>query len=359
MTYRISVLTIALVSCFGLLIGLSRFASSQIQDPKKPTSNSNSNTNSVPTFDDVSNAYPKLEIQSVVTDDSDDSDDSDQYSMKWLRHDLRISDLVVYVNVIEKKLIDHTDGADCDNDKGTGYCAYLLTASVNEVFKGKIIATPLEFVETPDADYPKRFLLGKQVVFLTRGERVDGREARFQTLENSTRRIEHNVIQKLRNVLDPSSIINETDEKEPYSLVAIRKSFEEAEAVAYVNVIGFRPNRDQTGETEEIVKAVVIEGFKGKLKRGQKVEFREDFLYRQHRTEDLGEQVVYLTPSNLGRYAYKSVIVDPPTGKGIMKDHVILETAVLYENEQYTEAFIKHNILGKLRVIAAEDLKSR
>lgn len=356
MTFRILVLTIGLVSCFGSVIGLSRLASSQTQDQNKPASNSNSNKNSGPTFDDLWNAYPNVGTIVGVTDDSDDSD---LYSMKWLRHDLRLSDVVAYVDVKEKKLIDRTEGTDCDNDKGTGYCAYLLEATVKEVFKGEITAKQFEFVTTPDADYPKRYLLGEQVVFVTMGERVDGREARLVTLENSTRRIEQKVIEKLRNVRNPLSTINETDEKEPYSLVAIRKSFEEADAVAYVNVIGFRANKDETGETSEIIEAVVREVFKGKLKPRQRIEYREDFLYRQHRAEDLGEQIVYLTRSNPGLYGYKFMAVDPVTGKGIMKEHVDLERAVLYENEEYTEAFIIHNILEKVRGISKEAVRSK
>jgi hypothetical protein len=88
----------------------------------------------------------------------------------------------------------------CETNKGSGYCLYELTAEVKEVFKGKALGKTLKFYTSPDADYPKERLMGEQVVFLNKGEIAKTKTKEFVTLENSTRKIEFDIVKKLRKI---------------------------------------------------------------------------------------------------------------------------------------------------------------
>lgn len=347
--------TSRLVILLILLPVLANFErlSSQTSSPPKPDAKtvpkSDTDKSKTPTFDELWNAYPKDGEKIVITDYSD------HFAMKWLRRDYRIADVVVYVNVIKRKLIDHTEGADCENDRGTGYCAYLLTAEVKEVYKGEIKNGKLEFVGTSDADYPKKGFMGEKVEFLTWGNSEPSKERKLGTMENSTRWIDYRVLDKMRVVIDSNAQIDEKDEDEPYSRVAIKKNFEEAEAVAFVEALRFRPDKDSMFETGAIVTAVVKEVFKGDLKVNQTLEYRHDFLTSGFRKNDLGPQIVYLKrykPIAIDRMEY-----DKSTGKTVRVKGEVYEKGVVFENEDYTEGFIKHNILEKLREIAPRAAK--
>ena len=121
------------------------------------------------------------------------------YQSDALKGDYKQVNAVVYVNVKGLKIVDSM-GGDCENNKGTGYCLYELTADVKEVFKGKAIGKTLKFYEVADTDYPKAKLLGKQVVFLNKSELTITKTKEFFTLENSTRKIEFDIVSKLRKI---------------------------------------------------------------------------------------------------------------------------------------------------------------
>ena len=97
--------------------------------------------------------------------------------------------------------------------------------------------------------------------------------------------------------------------------------------------------------------AEVREVFKGNLKKGEIVRFREDLLYRPFREEDLVEQVVFLTIPTDNRYKRMKYDKD---GKSYFELVELKEKGVIYVNEEYREGFIKHGILEKLRKIAKD-----
>ena len=122
------------------------------------------------------------------------------YQSDTLKYDLKQVNVVVYVNVTGIKLIDSMGSGDCEQNTGSGYCLYELTAQVKEVFKGKVIGKTMKFYTSPDADYPKKNLMGEKIVFLNKGEIAKIKNKQFVTLENSTRSIEFNVVTKLRKL---------------------------------------------------------------------------------------------------------------------------------------------------------------
>jgi hypothetical protein len=261
---------------------------------------------------------------------TDDSETDDPYTPKWLRNDMRVSDVVAYVDVKEVKYCDRSDtDTDCENNQGGGYCAYALTAEVKEIFKGKIETKPFVFHATADAGYPQKYFLGKQIVFLLDYEEDKNKERNLGTLENSRRSIEHNVLEKMRNILDPKAPINENDEREPYAIKYIKTNFEEADAVVYADVVSFKSDAEGFGSEAAILKAKIKEVFKGKQRSGQTFEYKDDLLYRPMRQEDLGEQVIYLKK-------------EEENGKTV------------FRKIEYTEGWIQHDILEKLRKIAKE-----
>ena len=140
-------------------------------------------------------------LQNVAAQTADQmrNDEDGFYSEKFLKNDFRQVAAVIYVNVREGKLVDST-GAECENDSSRNLCQYLLTADVKEVFKGRIKAKTIEFYTNPDAGYPKEKLLGEKVLFLNRGKDKTSKKMTYNAMENSTRSIEQNVLEKLRKI---------------------------------------------------------------------------------------------------------------------------------------------------------------
>lgn len=128
------------------------------------------------------------------------SDASGFYETEFLKRDYREVDVAAYVDIKERTLVDSTGNVDCGNDAGTGYCIYRLTADLKEVFKGKISKKVIEFYAVPDADYPKKHLMGERVVFLERSDNYPDKKPGLGTLQNSTRRIEFGILQKMRKI---------------------------------------------------------------------------------------------------------------------------------------------------------------
>jgi hypothetical protein len=127
-------------------------------------------------------------------------DDGGFYQADVLKSDFTQVNTVAYVNVKALKIADSMGSGNCETNKGSGYCLYELTADVKEVFKGKIVGKILKFYTSPDADYPKERLMGEQVVFLNKNNIAVAKTKQFVTLENSTRKIEFDVIGKLRKI---------------------------------------------------------------------------------------------------------------------------------------------------------------
>lgn len=127
-------------------------------------------------------------------------DDGGFYQTDVLKGDFKQVNAVAYINVKAIKVVDSMGSGNCETNKGSGYCLYELTADVKEVFKGKVAGKTLKFYTSPDADYPKERLMGEQVVFLNKNNIVVAKTKQFVTLENSTRKIEFDVVGKLRKI---------------------------------------------------------------------------------------------------------------------------------------------------------------
>ncbi|HEY0458960.1 MAG TPA: hypothetical protein VGC97_07375 [Pyrinomonadaceae bacterium] len=250
-----------------------------------------------------------------------------------LRSDLKVSDAVLYVNVLSRRLEDQIGDGGCEQDTGGGYCLYLLKAEVKEVFKGKIKKGDFEFYTTTDADYrSKDWLLGEHIVFLVESDNYTDKKPHFGTIENSTRSAA--ALETMRKIVDPEALIDETDEDEPYSREGVKKDFDESSAVVYADVTSFKPATDDISIDAFVLKAKVIEVFKGTLKAGQEIEFKSDLLYRPARAEDLGRQIIYLERKES-------------------------EGGVKYERINSTISDVRHNILEKLRKAASEKSKEK
>jgi hypothetical protein len=129
-----------------------------------------------------------------------DSDVSDFYSSEQLQSDFKQAEVVVYVLVKERELVNVIGKGDCEGDKGTGYCLYRLKGDVKEVFKGKVSKKAIEFYTSPDADYPKKVLLGEKVVFLKWADNYPDKKRSLGAIENSTREIEHKILENMRKI---------------------------------------------------------------------------------------------------------------------------------------------------------------
>jgi hypothetical protein len=125
--------------------------------------------------------------------------DSAFNSEQMLRSDMKMSNIVAYVDVKKIKLVDSMGSGDCEKNTGSGYCLYELEADVKEVFKGKIKTKTVKFFISPDADYPKERLMGEQVVFLIWNKPEKGKTARLSTIENSTRKTD--ALAKMRKIV--------------------------------------------------------------------------------------------------------------------------------------------------------------
>lgn len=261
----------------------------------------------------------------VLTDDEINSMEEQFTSVGDLSHDLKRADVVAHVDVKKVRVVDSI-GADCEKNTGTGECLYVLTAEVKEVFKGTINTSPMEFFESADAGYPRRYFLGPHVVFLSKG-RPDQGEVRYGAMENSSRSIKYNVLEKLRRIIDPASPADENDASDPYSTASLTKLYSEADAVVFVNVTNSKSLGD-FHETSFSLTATVTEVFKGGLASGQTIKFEDGLLYRPILAEDMGPQVLFL-----------------------MRE--VKDSTLIYDKIDYTLGEIKHGILDKLRKIAA------
>ncbi len=246
---------------------------------------------------------------------------------KWIRNDLRVADVVAYIDAKEIKIADALGNADCEKNTGSGYCLYLITADVKELFKGNIKKDKLEFYVSPDASFPKNKLLGEQVVFLVSGLNEKTKKESLHTIENSTRDIE--VIETIRKILDPQRTVDELDEFDPYSMRSLKANFEKADAVIYVIVRGFSKNEESISPQEFVINADTKEVFKGDFVNEEKIKYLDDLLYRPFREADLGKQIVFL-------------------------EKIEEDGKVFYIRINYTADKLEHNVLEKLRKIAGD-----
>lgn len=123
------------------------------------------------------------------------------YQTDFLTSDFNQVDVVIYVNVKSRELVDQIGNGSCEQNTGKGYCLYRLKAEVKAIFKGKIKKKNFEFYTTTDADYRnKDLLLGEKVIFLNWSENYPNKKRSLGTLENSTRSIEYDVIEKMRKI---------------------------------------------------------------------------------------------------------------------------------------------------------------
>jgi hypothetical protein len=142
---------------------------------------------------DAPREKPKTELS--------DESQSGFYRLSFLKSDFRQVDVVAYVDVKERKLEDFLGGDNgCESDKGTGYCLYRLKAELKEVFKGGISGKTIEFYETTDMDYPKKYLLGEKVVFLNWSDNYPDKNRGLGTIQNSTREIKFDILKKMRKI---------------------------------------------------------------------------------------------------------------------------------------------------------------
>ncbi len=275
------------------------------------------------------------------------AENSEYYSTKSLRNDYRIADVVAYVNVKEKILADHTNGADCDNNKGIGYCSYRLVAELLELYKGEVKSKVIEFYAGCDATYPKKNFLGEKVIFLILNESEEGKPGSLGSLENSSRTIQHDLLQKMRTIVTPTDLIDENDESHPYSNVSVRENFNEADVVVLADVVTFSKYTDEPGGEPFILTARVKEIFKGNLTNGQIIHYKDDLLYRPMRKSDLGLQVLYLR-SVKPSPEYKE-IEKRDNGKLVESVQQTNPKQISFERLNYTEGSLVYNILEKLR----------
>jgi hypothetical protein len=247
--------------------------------------------------------------------------------VRWIRNDLKVADVVAYVDAKEIKIIDTLGKADCEKNTGSGYCLYLITAQVKELFKGSIKKDKLEFYVSPDASFPKNKLIGEQVVFLVSKLDEKTKKESLHTIENSTRDIE--IVETIRKILDPNTPVDENDEFNPYSMRSLKADFKKAYAVIFVIVRGFSKSENDISPQEFILNADTKEVFKGDFVNEEKIKYRDDLLYRPFREEDLGKQIVFLEKNE-------------EDGK------------VYYTRINYTADKLEHNVLEKLRKIAGD-----
>ncbi|HEX8250430.1 MAG TPA: hypothetical protein VF599_19805 [Pyrinomonadaceae bacterium] len=271
-------------------------------------------------------SFQNVSSQTENPSPNDNTEESSGFhSAEMLRKDLKLADVAAYVDIKERELVDFIGEGNCESDKGTGYCLYRLKAELKEVFKGKISGKTIEFYVSPDAGYPKKYLMGEKIVFLIWNENEEDKTQKLGTIENSTRSA--TALEKMRKIFDPQLLIDETDESEPYSLKSIKKEYEAADAVVYADVTSFKRGAENSGFEPLVLTAKVKEVFKGNLKAGKKIEYKDDLLYRPYREDDLGEQILYLE---------KNV----ENGK------------IVYSRVKYALGDIQYNILEKLRKIS-------
>lgn len=272
-----------------------------------------------------------ISIQIVSAQNDEMSAENQFNSSANLRHDLKSSEIVAYVDVKNVKLAGKSNEINCESTTKFGYCSYLLTAEIKEIFKGKLETKKLEFHTVMESGNSKKRLLGGQIVFLVWNKNNERNTKSLITIENSIRDIK--ALELMRRIVNPQSKINETDENEPYARKSIEKEFESADIVIFGNVTKFNPVKDPSFD-ESIMDATVKEVFKSNLKAGQKITFEQSVIYRSIGDEDLGEQIIFLS-------------------KKILAGEVVYENGkIVYERVNYVVSDIRHDVLDKLRSIA-------
>lgn len=125
----------------------------------------------------------------------------DAQETEILKSDYKQVDAVLYVDVKEIELINSIGTGNCKDTSGGGYCLYRLKAEVKEVFKGKIRRENFEFYTVIEASLGKKdFLLGEKIVFLDWSKNFPDKKRHLGTLENSTRAVKGNMLEKMRKI---------------------------------------------------------------------------------------------------------------------------------------------------------------
>ncbi len=130
-------------------------------------------------------------------------DESDFYKAEFLKSDLEQTDIVAYINVKQIISAGASDyKTDCVNLTGPGYCSFRLIAEIKELYKGNINLKTIEYYEYGEAESIKNkdSFLGERVVFLQKIP--DSEKGALQTLDNSTRLIKFNVVEKMRKIVE-------------------------------------------------------------------------------------------------------------------------------------------------------------
>jgi len=133
-------------------------------------------------------------------------DNSDYYGKEMLRSDLRQADIVAYVDSREIISVvpsdEKTDCTNFDSNTGPGYCGFVIKSEIKELYKGKLSSDTIEYFEYREATAikSKEHYLGPQIIFLERFENEKTKKTYYQVIENSTRRIDNNVISKMREI---------------------------------------------------------------------------------------------------------------------------------------------------------------
>lgn len=271
-------------------------------------------------------------VQPVIAQTAADSEAEDRISdeKRWLRGDLKAAEVVAYVDIKNVKLIDELGAkGNCEKGTGGGYCLYLLTADVKEVFKSEIKTKTLEFTTVTEPFPDQNRLLGERIVFLVWSENEARQKKSLGTIENSSRGADPETLKTMREIVDVNAPIDDADASNPYSLKSLKKNFAEADAVVLADVKQFRKNQNDQMRQEFALDADVREVFKGELKSGAKIEFFDDLLYRSFNKEDLGEQLIFLTK-------------ETENGK------------TFYTRVSYAADFIKGDVLEKIKTVSGK-----
>ncbi len=144
-----------------------------------------------------------FQIVSAQTDggSQNSNDNSSYFDINLLKSDYEQAFIVAYVDVREIISVGSSDDkTDCVNFTGIGYCSFRVRAVVKEVFKGKIRTKKIEFSEGGEARLigNKERFLGEKMIFLETF--TDSGKTYLQTIENSTRRIEYGIVEKMRKI---------------------------------------------------------------------------------------------------------------------------------------------------------------
>lgn len=255
----------------------------------------------------VSTAQAPPAVQATAVDDDEESA-SGYFSVGALTEDLRRVNVVAYVNATKIQVADSIGEPDCARNSGRGYCKYLVTAEVKEVFKGGLTNRTIEIFETADAGYPQAKFLGERVVFMFGGSEERSGSRPFFTMENSFRPIKFDVLGKLRRIVDPRAATENADPTDPYSKAALKESFAEADAIVVANATSSRLNQNNGSDTATTITATVESHVKGELRAAQSFEYEDDLLYRPYQPDDLGRQLIFLRRVNRdGHQVYERI----------------------------------------------------